>query len=77
MTRSEKLEHDGTRIYNLWFRVRYWAKCRRCQEEYRKDEELSSPNFLRESVNCPECQGTRLDAIPWTELFSKPHWEGR
>ncbi len=77
MTRNEKLEHDGTRIYNLWYQTSLWAKCTRCKKEANKDQGISRPTFLANSVNCPECAGTRLDAIPWTELFSKPHWEGR
>ena len=77
MNNMEEMQYRATRIHMLWYRIRYWAKCPICLYAADKDDSLSRTVFLEESVNCPECQGTRLDAIPWAELFHGEHYEAR
>ena len=77
MTDIDEMLINATDIYQQWYRLAYWAKCPRCDEEAQKDESISNVTFLAGSVNCPECQGTRLDSLPWTELFHGEHYEAR
>ena len=48
-----------------------WYLCPYCEED---GKDTNGPVYFTE--DCPECQGTDMDTIPWSELFVNGRREG-
>ncbi len=59
-------DHDDEE-YQLHFLL-MWYLCLYCDHE---DAVAGHQNRIYVTKNCPECQGTDRDTIPWSELFKE------